>query len=336
MAADNFNNKYVDVADYLFERRDYILEEWKCQPGLQTVLQKKGIIPDFFMKHFGTRIMDYFIGILRHEYPADGCPVVMVMLKFFAYRKLSLEEIYYICAGQRNVIMEELLKHDFYKSQELFRGTIDFFDANFASVIHEYVNMVIPTSGQDTKKISNHATVIFEHEAENTAINHTLIDEYFAADDEEYGVEKVLFQTDDADELIENFSEISEHISLAYMNSDYEEINLVAELLSKTSSILLHYTPYLDTLAESFSELAGMIIMHKEAFMNALKGSDGMMIKLFDAVNADMDRYIQRFTVENIAMKNTHHIHDPTTLSIRQIITLFMPDEVEAGEIEFF
>jgi hypothetical protein len=35
-------------------------------------------------------------------------------------------------------------------------------------------------------------------------------------------------------------------------------------------------------------------------------------------------------------MKNSHHIHEPTTLSIRQIITMFAPDEIDAGEIEFF
>jgi hypothetical protein len=35
-------------------------------------------------------------------------------------------------------------------------------------------------------------------------------------------------------------------------------------------------------------------------------------------------------------MKNIHHIHEPTALSIKQIISIIAPQDVDTGEIEFF
>ncbi|MBU4023954.1 response regulator, partial [bacterium] len=103
-----------------------------------------------------------------------------------------------------------------------------------------------------------------------------------------------------------------------------------------TSSILLHYSPYLDSLAASMGELSSALKEHAEEFMAVMVNNDDAMLKLFDAVSRDMDRYIQRFSVESLAMKNSHHIHEPTTLSILQIISMFVPDQFEDTEIEFF
>ena len=59
-------------------------------------------------------------------------------------------------------------------------------------------------------------------------------------------------------------------------------------------------------------------------------------IMLFDAVSLDMERYIERFSVESMAMKNIHHIHHPTSLSIQQIIGMISPENIDEGEMEFF
>lgn len=98
----------------------------------------------------------------------------------------------------------------------------------------------------------------------------------------------------------------------------------------------LHYSPFLDAPSASMSKLSMALHDHTEDFMNVLKSGESGILRLFDAVSADMERYIQRFSVESIAMRNSHHIHEPTTLSIRQIITMFVPNQIDAGEIEFF
>ena len=162
-----------------------------------------------------------------------------------------------------------------------------------------------------------------------------LADEYFAKDEDE-GQENVLFLHEDADELRELFYEIPE-LMFTYTktrSSDYIERAIIN--LKKVASVLSRYTPFLDTLSESFSILALVIEQNLEAFLEVSQDASPQMLMLWDAVNADMERYLERFGVESMAMKNIHHIHKPTSLSIQQIVAIINPEEVQTDEIEFF
>lgn len=66
-----------------------------------------------------------------------------------------------------------------------------------------------------------------------------------------------------------------------------------------------------------------------------INSSSDSVVTLFDAIAVDMERYVTRFSLESMAMSNIHHIHQPTTLSIKQVIVLFS-NEDEDGDIEFF
>jgi len=161
------------------------------------------------------------------------------------------------------------------------------------------------------------------------------IRDYFSADEDE-GDENVVFLQDDGDELLECFQEIPEKLALAITHNDAREVTRTADLLSKAASVLLHYTPYLDSLSESMAELSMALQEHPDMFMMVLMQDSDGVLRLFDAVSTDMERYIERFSHESLAMKNTHHIHEPTTLSIRQIMSMFVPADEDEGDIEFF
>jgi CheY-like chemotaxis protein len=167
------------------------------------------------------------------------------------------------------------------------------------------------------------------------SVEQPLIDDYFSADDDE-GEENVLFLKDDCDEMLEMFNEMPE-LMLQYTNTqDTENIHTVVNYLKKISSILLHYTPFLDPLAKSFDELAATIENNMDDFIAMFTGNSEAALTVWDAISIDMERYMTRFTVESMAMKNIHHIHQPTTLSIRQIIDMICPPEADEGDIEFF
>jgi len=312
------------IADLLTVNHSEILSKWKDQKRTGEVLNNHTISLNFFIKHFGSRVLDYFIDVLRAKQEAGYCPVIIVMLRFFSKHGITLDEVYQICSGMRNTVVDILIKNDIYHSEILFKETIDLFDMNFSGVIREYIEMSHGKLDNCTSK-----------GLLTSSLSEVNLEEYFAKENDD-GEENVIFRTDDADDIIESLSEISEHISLASINSSSEELFLVANSLHKTSSVLLHYSPYLDELAVSMEELAISIIENIELFMEVLKKNSEDLLKLFDAVVRDMDSYVQRFSVESIAMKNAHHIHEPTTLSIRQIITMFAPHEVQEGEIEFF
>jgi hypothetical protein len=329
----NFNGN-KSLADLLKKNHSAILSKWREQTRFQSVLNAKEINIDFFIKHFGSRVLDYFIGVLRGEKASGQCPVIIVMLKFFWTHGLSLEEIFHICSGKRNAVIHILHESGITYSDDMVTMAIELFDTNFSGVIAEYIDTDYKMQHNNNKITHFCHLPALEDKKYEADINHSLLEEYFAADEKED--QKILFRTDDADDILEYFSEVSERLSLAIIHSDLSEIKSVANIFSKTSSILFHYTPYLDSLAASMSELSTALLEHTVVFMEVLKSTNDEVLKLFDAVSADMDRYVERFSVENIAMKNSHHIHEPTTLSIRQIIMIFAPDQIDSGEIEFF
>ena len=136
--------------------------------------------------------------------------------------------------------------------------------------------------------------------------------------------------------MSEIFDEISELLMQYGVDNDINDVHRVVTYLQKVSSILLRYTPFLDPLAKSFEELSSTINNNIENFTKMLKEDADSTMMLYDAVGIDMDRYMNRFSVESMAMKNIHHIHQPTTLSIMQIIASISPEDIDQGEIEFF
>lgn len=165
--------------------------------------------------------------------------------------------------------------------------------------------------------------------------DNAVLNDYFKADDDE-GEENVVLLHDHAMDLAEMFVEIPEIISRYDENLTAEEVTRISSLIERASAIFLYYSPYLDTLASSFNELAHCLDTNQETFLEILRIDPQSMLMLFDAVSADIERYVVRFQHESLAMKNAHHIHEPTALSIQQIITLIVPPAEDEGDIEFF
>jgi CheY-like chemotaxis protein len=172
-------------------------------------------------------------------------------------------------------------------------------------------------------------------ESQKSEIPNSLVSDYFAGDDDEGG-ENVLFLSDDCDEIGDIFDDISNLLITYSQERDVSSIEEIVVSMTKISSILLRYTPFLDPLAESFAELGSTIKNHTDEFVKMLEESPDDIMMVYDAVGVDMDRYMARFSVESMAMKNIHHIHHPTTLSIQQIAGMIAPQDLPEGEIDFF
>lgn len=168
---------------------------------------------------------------------------------------------------------------------------------------------------------------------EISSLDPNVVDEYFAHDEDE-GSENVLLLSDHCADLSEIFTEIPEIISRYADSSDPVEIHRIADNLHKASSILIYYSPYLDLIASSFGELASTMQTHTDDFIKILDADSQSILMLFDAVSSDIERYVERFSVESLAMKNIHHIHEPTALSIQQIITIIVPPVEDEGDMD--
>ncbi|DAB39258.1 MAG TPA: response regulator [Sulfuricurvum kujiense] len=169
----------------------------------------------------------------------------------------------------------------------------------------------------------------------NTQERSQMLEEYFAKD-EEHDNEKVLFLSDDCEEMTDILSEIPDQLSRYVVDKDIRHVHKVRDDVAKLSNILYHYTPFLDPLAKSLEELSSLIAEEKD-LLEKLEAKPDLILSLFDAICIDLSLYVKRFSVESMAMKNIHHIHQPTTLSIQQIIGLIRPDLADdGGDMDFF
>ena len=131
-------------------------------------------------------------------------------------------------------------------------------------------------------------------------------------------------------------SEIPDELANYTQNNHLSHIHKTRDDILKLSNILFRYSPFLDPLAESL-EILSRIIGEEKDFIAILDNKPEQILNLFDAICIDLSIYVKRFTTESMAMKNIHHIHQPTTLSIQQIITLIHPDENnEENDFELF
>lgn len=185
----------------------------------------------------------------------------------------------------------------------------------------------------DSQGISEEAL----HKIAAEEINSTVIDEndtYFSKDEDE-GEDNILLLEEHSQDILELFDEISEKV----VNGGNEAENatdIIITNLATAAGVFEFYSPYLDMLASSFKELSESIYRNRSTFIDILTTDLDSISGLFDAVYRDMKGYAERFKVESMAMKNIHHIHEPTALSIQQIILIIAPEEVETGEMEFF
>lgn len=157
---------------------------------------------------------------------------------------------------------------------------------------------------------------------------------YFSKDEDE-GTDNILLLDEHAQDLLDHFEEISDQIIQGAKGPDAAAMKII-ENLSGAANVFEFYSPYLDILASSFRDLGDSIYRNMSSFTDIMDNDLDSVSLLFDAVYKDMKMYAERFKTESLAMKNIHHIHEPTALSIKQIITLIAPEEVDMGEVEFF
>jgi DNA-binding response OmpR family regulator len=157
---------------------------------------------------------------------------------------------------------------------------------------------------------------------------------YFAKDTDE-GEDNILLLDEHSQDLLEYFDDIKDHIYNGSESPEAAAIKIVEDLVA-VAGIFEFYSPYLDMIASAYRDLSDAIYRNMSSFTTILTEDLDSISTLFDAVYNDMQNYAERFKTESLAMKNIHHIHEPTALSIQQIVSVVNPEEVDAGEIEFF
>jgi len=142
----------------------------------------------------------------------------------------------------------------------------------------------------------------------------------------------VVIMDDHVDEIRDRMTEIGNLIpALCHMKSDPRKRQDLFNAVQVIASILLFYSPYIDKLGAAFIELKNILEEH----VDKLPENEIKIIKLFDSLGYDMERYVQVFSKEGVTGENAHRLHNPTVASLEQIIGALggVPDD---GDVEFF
>lgn len=131
------NDESRSLADFLHSRQEEILELWGGEEITRKALENHGIATDFFIKHFGRRVLAFFLAVCRGEEAVGNCPVIGAMLLFFRSKNLPAEDIYLVCANFKNATLDVTFRHGREGNPHRLVGLI--FDANFAGVLHDYM-----------------------------------------------------------------------------------------------------------------------------------------------------------------------------------------------------
>lgn len=193
---------------------------------------------------------------------------------------------------------------------------------------------LLNSEGISKEELADVAVKVKDAHDEVTATSIVDDSGYFSKDDDE-GEDNILLLEEHSQDILELFDDISERV----VNGAAEPegaTDVIITNLSAAASVCEFYSPYLDMLATSLKDLSESIYRNRSKFVDILTSELDSVSGLFDAVYRDMKGYAERFKIESMAMKNIHHIHEPTALSIKQIILIIAPEEVEAGEMEFF
>jgi len=262
------------------------------------------------------------IAISAHDEPAILLSLIRKGINSFILKPINLDELlnilYPVCrdADTQNVNTE--LFEELHKERKTLKRVIQ--------VLLTHLKTIEIKNAQ-LSKISEEQSSIVDKD--------TFLQEYFATDDDQ-GDESVLFMSDDVEEMKELLLSLPDDLSQYLLRNELSYLTSAAMSIGKMSHILYRYTPFLDPLAKNLEELS-KVMSSNSAFSSLMLQKNDAMLSLFDAVCIDLGLYIHRFSCESMAMRNIHHIHEPTSLSIRQIIQLVIPAETDdSGDFELF
>ena len=275
------------------------------------------------------------IFITAHNEASFLHEAIKIGINGFLTKPIESEQLKVLLYKTTQAISDRKMVDEFYKEVEDLNIKLqeqnDKINAD-KIILEEQVKLLKAQANATSAKHKQVEKLLQQRETESS---EPVLKDYFEGDEDE-GVENVLFISDDCDELSDIFDDVPELLMQYHTEHNIEYIHKLIDEFATVSSILLRYTPFLDPLSKSFEELSFAISDKIDDFVKMIEENPDNMTMLFDAIGIDMERYTERFRVESMAMKNIHHIHQPTTLSIQQIIGMICPEDIDEGEIEFF
>ena len=181
-----------DILNILIDNKENISSMWTQHKIVQEKLSKNMIDAEFFRSHYGVKVVEYFLNVIKGDAEVGNCPVIVEMLDFFKNKDLALEDIFMICVMFKNTVSAYIFEHYSF-NKKLFEEISFILDKNFEGVITNY--MMLKTTPIIQEEIPEVEKKVDEKEEEIEEINYR-----------EYVIESDVYELQDLEEDIDNLA----------------------------------------------------------------------------------------------------------------------------------
>lgn len=319
----------IDVID---QDKDTLLAAWMSCPDVHEVLDYHKIKTDFFACHFGIKVINYAIGVVKGANKLGNCPVIGAMLMFFDKKNIPLDDVFMICVNLKNTLIAMMLENEMLTFQ-LFHELSYLIDHNFSGVIREYIHLHYDHTIEHRSCLLEVSTPSKEIKTTNNTCNPMLLQELNPSATPAY----LYLQEIDLDMgIIDELGDI-EHETL---DSIHLSDTINAGVYEKVIVLLYDYLKVINQLME-FQELAFTLTMlidllNTTSFESISEENKGVVSIYIKAIIDDLSTWRKSVFVNQDA-ENIHYLDQTLLSSIAQLqIMLSEGDTNEVAEIEFF
>ena len=223
-------NAPQDIVNKLEDNKELISHKWCENTIVQERLMKHEIDVEYFRTHFGIKVVEYFLSVIKSEAEIGNCPVVFVMIDFFKHKDLPLDDIFMICVHFKNSVTSFIFSRYSF-NQELFDNVSLIVDRNFEGVVRNYIGMKALKQEQHTsQKIASVKKETVNSEKENEEAE--TVTSYA-----EYVLEHDLYELEDLEDDIDTLS-----IKVAgNTNVEIDNIVVLGSSIKRYGAILNNY-----------------------------------------------------------------------------------------------
>ncbi len=309
-----------------------ILERWMERSDVRSALRRNGIGPEFFGRHFGSRVIAYALGVVTGEQRLGNCPVISVMLAIFREKEIPLADLFVVCVQLKNTFLDFALEQGIL-TREVLEEIAALLDHNFEGVIKEYLNPTdIPLTCSIVWEKPTPQPASSAAQTPSIATPRSASPETTAVTSAAEYAREVEMDMEMIDELIELEHEAIGHLEL------FEDLG--GRTKEHVVTLFLQYARILNMMLE-FQQLAFALNMLRELLekteIESLEASNRSGIVIYvKAIIDDLSHWRNAVFIEKSA-DDIHYLDKTLLSSIAQLEIMLLPNEGEDDDaIEFF
>ncbi len=308
-----------DILEDLIEKKDLISDKWVEKEDVRERLRIHSIDVEFFRSHYGIKVIEYFLNVIKGKAEIGNCPVIIVMLEFFKKKNLPLEDVFLICVNFKNTVTAYIFE-TYGFSHKLFDEVSLILDKNFEGVVKNYQTKREKKLHPAEIKVEKVKEVVSKTEQLKN-INYT-----------EYVLENDVYELQDLEEDIDALAVLV----IMNHNSTVEDNELLGNHIKRYGTILSNY-PLFAKLGEYIVKLGVNFAFNAKLLFDDRQRMSNITALIEGFVN---DLIIWRKEIFENNREDSHFLDDSFFSNVDTIIMFIEYNEADCleptDEIEFF